>query len=186
MTEACPIDLLLVVLKWPFVLHSCLNGYNTEEATGVWLTLSALRGKRFFCCCSMGTALKTARDTGDSVDWLNVDRIAPRTPPPLHTPHPPKVSIEYWTHRSVSCFLNLRSPCLEGKWNLVERKASLTLCSQRTPEWPHFTLLGSQVLEWQIDCCMGGYQKRIYFISCLSCKVKSFFKTLSKCHHPRD
>lgn len=104
MTEACPIDLLLVVLKWPFVLRSCLNGCNTEEATGVWLTLSALRGKRFFCCCSMGTALKMARDTGDSVGWLNVDRIAPRTPPSLHTPRPPKVSIE-WVLNSQKCFL---------------------------------------------------------------------------------
>lgn len=27
---------------------------------------------------------------------------------------------------------------------------------------------------------MGGYQKRIYFISCLSCKMKSFFKNFIK------
>lgn len=80
----------------------------------------------------------------------------------------------------VSCFLNLSSPCLDGNWSLVEGKVSLALCSQRTPVWPHFTLLGSQVFEWQIDCCMGGYQKRIYFISCLSCKVKSFFKIFIK------
>ena len=49
------------------------------------------------------------------------------------------------------------------------------LCSHSAPGWPYFTPLRKQPSEWQIDRCMGGYQKRSCFISCLSCKVKSIF-----------
>lgn len=94
MTEACPIDLLLVLLKWPFVLSSCLNGWNTEEATGVWLTPSALR-ESLCCWCSLGMELKRLRDTGDSVGRLNVDSSA--SPASAHTPYPPKVRTEWAT-----------------------------------------------------------------------------------------
>lgn len=42
--------------------------------------------------------------------------------------------------------------------------------------------------EWQIDWCMGGYQKRFYFIKLFVLQSEIVFfkkkKTLSKCHRP--
>lgn len=97
-----------------------------------------------------------------------------------------KVGIDWATNPlCISCALNqIASLFWGGKCNLGVEGFSGSLCSHRTPEWPHFTPLRKQFSEWQIDWCMGGYQKRIYFISYLSCKVESFLKTLSKCHRP--
>lgn len=152
------------------VLSFCLNGVGA-----VTHPASPRGGKRLLFLMGVELNATEVRYTGDGVGCLHVNSVT--------VTHPQSSQSQYWLSNSLTvCFLCSES----GRVSLVREQVesggevSPALSSHRTPEWPHFTLLWSQFFEWQIDCCMGGYQKRIHFISCLSCKVKWFFKNLIK------